>query len=374
MDHSREKDFTPRKPLQRVTLRDVARRAAVSVGTASKVLSAPDSYTRVSAACRTRIVDAARDLGYTPSFFAKSLREGRRARVLGLVSTESPLRAYDNDQTIYDAHFWAPLREGLISAAHAAGMFLAPIYAADGVSAPLTARAALLEGRIDALMLLGFGKRGPENPSLFTGLSAPVVTIEWPDNAGLPSICLDDAAGACAALDHFAAHGHRAIAWFSHPREANRWALRRSDAVAEHAARLGMTVQALEVPLDAPIGGRRIDVARDAVLAARGLFAKATAALCYDETYAAGLYAAAAQLGWAIPARLSVIAFDDVYAYRFSPPLTALHPPFFAAGTMAVELAVSGLADPQAWRAQPKVERMDPWRLVTRGSVGRAGG
>ena len=374
MDHSREKDFTPRKPLQRVTLRDVARQAAVSVGTASKVLSAPTSYTRVSAACRTRIVDAARDLGYVPSFFAKSLREGRRARVLGLVSTETPLRAYDNDQVIYDAHFWAPLREGLISAAHAAGMYLAPVYAADGVSAPLAARAALLEGRIDALMLLGFGKRGPENPALFTGLSAPVVTIEWPDNAGLPSICLDDAAGAGAALELFAAHGHRAIAWFGHPRDANRWALRRSDAVAEHAARLGLTVQALEVPLDAPIGGRRIDAARDAALAARALLAKTTAVLCYDETYAAGLYAAAAALGWAIPARLSVIAFDDVYAYRFSPPLTALHPPFFAAGTMAVELAVSGLADPQAWRAQPKLQRMDPWRLVTRGSVGRAGG
>ncbi|MBA3937062.1 MAG: LacI family DNA-binding transcriptional regulator, partial [Planctomycetes bacterium] len=230
MDHSREKDFTPRKPLQRVTLRDVARQAAVSVGTASKVLSAPTSYTRVSAACRTRIVDAARDLGYVPSFFAKSLREGRRARVLGLVSAESPLRAYDNDQVIYDAHFWAPLREGLISAAHAAGMYLAPVYAADGLSAPLAARAALLEGRVDALMLLGFGKRGPENPALFTNLTAPVVTIEWPDNAGLPSICLDDAAGADAALDHFAAHGHRAILWFGPPRDSSRWALSRSDA------------------------------------------------------------------------------------------------------------------------------------------------
>jgi len=55
------------------TLGDVAARAGVSISAVSRVLSdAPDS--RVSAATRQRIVDAARELQYRPNFAGRALK------------------------------------------------------------------------------------------------------------------------------------------------------------------------------------------------------------------------------------------------------------------------------------------------------------
>jgi LacI family transcriptional regulator len=64
-----------------VSIRDVAERAGVSVGTVSNVLNKPD---RVSEAVATRVHDAIRELGYVRNDAARQLRAGRSSSV-GLV-------------------------------------------------------------------------------------------------------------------------------------------------------------------------------------------------------------------------------------------------------------------------------------------------
>ncbi len=62
-------------------IRDVARRANVSVATVSNVLNAP---CRVSPALTVRITQAIQDLGYSPNPAARSLRKGS-SNLLGLI-------------------------------------------------------------------------------------------------------------------------------------------------------------------------------------------------------------------------------------------------------------------------------------------------
>src|SRR5438309_10329783 len=77
-----------------VTLRDVAERVNVSPFTVSVVLNGSKSNTRVSEATRTRIVDAAREMGYQPNVLARALRQ-RSTNILGLYFGYGHLEPHD---------------------------------------------------------------------------------------------------------------------------------------------------------------------------------------------------------------------------------------------------------------------------------------
>ena len=61
---------------QRVTIRDVARVAGVSVGTVSKALNRPSGQSAVSSETRERVLSVCDKLRYRPNRSARSLRSG----------------------------------------------------------------------------------------------------------------------------------------------------------------------------------------------------------------------------------------------------------------------------------------------------------
>jgi len=71
---------------KRVTLKEVAARASVSYQTVSKVIT---NKVRVSEETEKRIWDAVRDLNYTPSYTARSLRS-QRSKTIGYSWEPSP--------------------------------------------------------------------------------------------------------------------------------------------------------------------------------------------------------------------------------------------------------------------------------------------
>ncbi|HPQ15895.1 MAG TPA: LacI family DNA-binding transcriptional regulator, partial [Bryobacteraceae bacterium] len=66
------------------TIKEVAKRARVSVGTVSNVMSGAVS---VSAALRERVERAARELSYQPNHVARSLKS-RKTQTLGMVISD----------------------------------------------------------------------------------------------------------------------------------------------------------------------------------------------------------------------------------------------------------------------------------------------
>src|ERR1035437_9691342 len=65
-------------------MKDVARRAGVSPGTVSRVLTLSESASRISDATRERVLAASHELNYSRDAFASSLRS-RRSRMIGVV-------------------------------------------------------------------------------------------------------------------------------------------------------------------------------------------------------------------------------------------------------------------------------------------------
>src|SRR6185437_4615969 len=70
---------------RRATIRDVAARAGVSIGTASKALNGQG---KLRAETRDRVAAAARELGFAPNVLARGLLAGRTYTV-GVITTDS---------------------------------------------------------------------------------------------------------------------------------------------------------------------------------------------------------------------------------------------------------------------------------------------
>src|SRR5580704_5720423 len=71
--------------MRRVTIRDVATEAGVSIGTASKALNGQG---KLRAETRERVAEAAQRLGFAPNTLAQALLAGRSFTV-GLITTDS---------------------------------------------------------------------------------------------------------------------------------------------------------------------------------------------------------------------------------------------------------------------------------------------
>src|SRR3954452_25595842 len=79
----REVSQMPR--LKKATLTDVARRAGVSVTTASYILNGRTAQMRISAATERRVQAAMHDLDYRPNWSARTLR-GSSTQTIGVIS------------------------------------------------------------------------------------------------------------------------------------------------------------------------------------------------------------------------------------------------------------------------------------------------
>src|SRR4051812_26520692 len=64
-------------PILRPTIHDVARHCGLSKATVSKALNAPEGSTLVSNATRAKVLEAATELGYRPSWRAQVLAKKR---------------------------------------------------------------------------------------------------------------------------------------------------------------------------------------------------------------------------------------------------------------------------------------------------------
>lgn len=183
------------------TIRDVARRAQVSVATVSRALNGFDN---VSEGARERVAEAVRELGYVPHAGARSLSLAR-TNAIGVV--------------LPDLHgeFFSEIVRGMDREASRCGylLLLSNLHArADQATLALRA----MHGRVDGLIVMAPHLSAEElGGALPTGV--PSILINTRDgSSGRPSIHLDNAAGAAAVVDHLAALGRKRLVHIAGPR------------------------------------------------------------------------------------------------------------------------------------------------------------
>lgn len=305
------------------SLREVAERAGVSITTASKVLNIPNGGSRFTSACRRRIREAARELGYYPNYHARSLQKGL-AEMLGAVFTagtfERPLGWY-----------FSRVLSGVYLGARKLGQELVLIGPRDGQTALQRGVAELRQCRMDALVIPGNLLHDSDISSGLLETDAPVVVLLHDGPTSCPVLGIDQVAGAKLMVEHLTSLGHRRVLWVG-PSDG------RANAFAAAAWEAGLTGTTCQVGIPVVRGAKDAQATTvPAYEALRGLLREAatspsrsappfSAVACYNDAMAVGVCTALRDAGLRVPADVSVIGWDDHAADCHVPPLTTIDP------------------------------------------------
>lgn len=301
------KDQNPRFGLSgRARLSDVAEAANVSLGSASKALSAPDS---VRPKTLERVREAADRLGYFPSHAGRALAS-RSTRMIGVVMPS----IY---QPVY-ARFFHLMQDALLEHDYLA---LALSYDFDR-SREHALIERLVRCGVDAVILIGTD-HDPRTIALLEKTGVPYV-FSWvsDDNVPAGSAGFSNRIAMHAVVAHLAGLGHKRIVMANGDTRDNERARARLAGVEEAAAAHAMTlVDVLTVPLTIAGGAQgyeRLKPVRHGV----------TALICSADLVAAGALDAALRDGVAVPDELSITGFDAIeMAFLLRPALTTVKVP-----------------------------------------------
>jgi LacI family transcriptional regulator len=330
-----------------LTIRDLARLAGVSIGTASKALNANG---RLSAETRAKVLKVAKDIGYRPNGLAQSLHRARSMTV-GILSNDSFGR------------FTFPIVEALERRLFDYGI---AVFMCNATDDPLRERRhieQLLSKRIDGLVVTArrADKREPVEPAA-RGL--PVIYVfSQVENSNALCLLPDDRGGAALAVRHLAALGRKRIAHITGPERFEAVRLR------EDGYRGALAEAGLEARTGDCLSGDWSEAwGREAV---HRLFARRRSPLdglfCGNDQIARGAIDALREIGRSVPADVAIVGFDnwEVMAKAARPPLTSVDMNLDALGRAAGEC----LLDMMSGRAVAGVRRL-PCSLVVRESCG----
>ena len=351
-------------------MKDVARVAATSAPTVSKVLNGRADAEAISHACRERVLAACRKLGYMRQYTARSLRTGRSYALGGLLAMNGGCR---DDRSLEQMQFHAPLLSGMLGAANEHGLELIAVAEREGLS-PLENGLRLLDsGRIEGLIVPGVYARRPDVVRAMEESGYPIVLALWQCETSLPQVVVDDLSAIPEVLDHFRELKHRQIAWLGPAGEDDIYSARRERIYRDRmkAHRLHPAVlnpQPAVGPLNGSFGDR-VRTLIDPVLERLRRDPRPTALLCYNEAWAVAACHTAERLGLSVPDDLSVVGFDNIYGATALPPLSVISLDLDRAGARAVEILVDVAAGNVDYRdLRGSIEQV-PTSYVRRASV-----
>jgi LacI family repressor for deo operon, udp, cdd, tsx, nupC, and nupG len=305
------------------TIYDIAKHVGVSAGTVSRALSRPE---KVLPATRERIEQAAAALGYVPNTIARTLKTQRSGKILVTVpDIANP--------------FFAQILQGAEETAQAADY---AVLLGDTQHQPdREERYAQMLRRNEADGLIVLGHRLPPTAREIVkqlGPHAPVVNgCEFDPALGIPSVHIDNAAAARAAMEHLYGLGHERIAVVGGPPD-NPLHQQRLEGAKRAAKARGRLRQLTLVPGDFSV--------ESGYAAARQLLGQGagtpTAAFCFSDQMALGVLAACRDLGLSVPQDFSIVGFDDLVSSRYlNPPLTTISQPMREIGIRAVKILLA---------------------------------
>ena len=335
-----------------VSIKEVAARAGVSVGTVSNVLNRPDA---VSSTNRERVQQAIDDLGFVRNESARQLRAGR-SRFLAFVVLD------------VSNPFFTDVARGAQEAADAAGMVLLLCTSDEQVERERRHLEVLREQRVTGVLLSPVDTSPDRLAELVAG-PRPLVLVDRIAPGGQTcAVAVDDLHGGRLAARHLLECGHRRIAFAGGPSGLQQVQDRLAGARTAVAA-AGEDPSAVTV---VELDGLSVEEGRRAggVIAAMPVRRRPTAVFCANDLVALGVLQDATARGVRVPQDLAIVGYDDIdFAAAAAVPLTSVRQPRHQLGHTAVELLLAE-AEAQAGHEHRQVV-FEPDLVVRRSSQHR---
>lgn len=302
------------------SIRDVAERAGVSVGTVSNVLNHP---ARVGIATQAKVREAIDALGFRRNESARQLRAGAsRTIAYVLLDAANP--------------FFTDVAAGIEEVAEAAGLALYLCNSHESVAREARYLDLLAEERVQGVLITPLDVEGSRLDDL-PELGIPLVLVDRRGKEGTHcSVSVDDVLGGQLAVSHLVEHGHSRIAFVGGPFTIGQVRERHQGAVAA-AAEAGhdLTISKIETAGLNVAEGRRAGARLLGIPASR----RPSAAFCANDLLALGLLQEMSQRGVAVPGSFAIVGYDDIdFAESAAIPLSSVRQPRHLLGRTAAEL------------------------------------
>ena len=303
---------------QKVTLRDVARYAGVSVTTASNVVR---GWPYISEETRLKVEQAIQELGYVPHPIAKWLRKGS-TQAIGFIIPD-----------LTSPHFaaLADIVEN-IAREHGYGVLVFnthedEVREAEGVR-------LLTNGLGDGILLIQTAN-ALQNGNLLRDVTVPVVAIDRVRNTFPGPFCnVDNIAVARLAMQHLYDLGHRRIAHLAGPSSA----LSAQDRVKGYRQFIRQAGLDYEYVSTNP----NLWSSDEGYRAMHQLLQepeRPTAVFVSNDRMTIGAIRAAFEHGLRVPEDISLVGVDDIEASRYvTPPLTTVRQPLEDMARIGIEM------------------------------------
>lgn len=333
-----------------VTMMDVAKAAGVSMKTVSRVINREEN---VRDRLRVKVEAAIAELGYVPNLAARSLAAGRAFRIGVLLDNPSP-------------NYTMKIQDGAYAACRRLGYQLVIEHIdTQGADVAADMQAMLRNRPMDGMLVT---PPATESAAVMDGLEAlaiPYARMAPTDFVGRSlAVGMDDRAAAAEMAKHLWDLGHRRFGIVNGPCLHGASGQRREGFLAALAERGVAREDVMQASGDFTFHsgiGAGLGLLRDAN--------RPTAIFAANDDMAAGIFAAAAQIGLIIPRDLSVAGFDDSWiAESVWPGLTTIHQPIAEMAALAVEQLIARQDEaPTGDQAM-----MLDYRLIRRASTGPA--
>lgn len=316
------------------SIREVAKRAGVSLGTVSNVLNRPEI---VAEETRRRVQLAIEEIGFVPNGSARQLRVGRSQHIgLVVLDVANP--------------FFTEVARGVEDLANQAGYVVILCNSDDSAEKESHYLQVLEEQRTQGVLITpvqsdaGYLQR-------FRRRGIAVVLLDRPSRIkDLCSVSVDDVRGGELATTHLLEQGHTCIAFVHGPLSIRQIADRRRGAL-KAIRTAGLDPDRVLVDISAPAQtAREGEQSVEQLLSAR---IKPTAVFCANDLLALGAMRGLLKCGISIPRDMAMVGYDDVeFAGVLSTPLTSIRQPKYELGRAAAELLLDEANNPATHQHQ----------------------
>lgn len=313
----------------RATLKDVAKRASVSMKTVSNVVN--NRHQRVGPETRRRVLEAIESLDYRPNTAARQLRSGRTGIIaLALPDLENP--------------YFASVARAIVLAGAASGYIVLVDHTGGERAKERVVVRGLRPHVIDGII---FDPTTLDEQDVHgLSLHLPVVLLgERLQGTPFDHVLIDNVAAAYQVTEHLVQLGRKRIAMLGGPSHRD---------MAMPQLRLEGYVQALTTagqPIDPGLIVPSVNGALDRMggfVTMRRLLEHAPApdaVFCLNDLMALGAIRAASELGYRIPGDIAIVGIDGIVDGAFSTPsLTTIAPNKQELAQFAVRLLVERIA------------------------------
>lgn len=309
---------------QRTTIRDVARKANVSVATVSRVLNSPSLVRQTT---RKRILKAMKECRYVYNALAGGL-SARKSTTLGVIIP-----------TITNPVF-ATVTKGIQDYAREKGYSIILGNTDYDEKNELRLVRLFQEKRADGVILNGPWRDAAIVPLMKRTRLPFVITWQTHQDKDVNFVAFDNFQGAYRIVEYLIGLGHRRIGMIAgrfavSERAVMRWKGYRK-CLANH-----------EIPFDPRLvveKGYTFSAGKEAMAHLLLLPAPPTAVFCGNDILAIGAIVGAKEKGFRVPGDVSVVGFDDMeISSYYDPPLTTMAVPAYEMGQMAAKILIENV-------------------------------